>query len=114
MAAANNKPADREPMTATTYRTGSRLPVRSVIANNFAFESDNRIHADDVAAEYGFRGGLVPGVGVFAYMTQPVVEALGRDWLERGRIAARFIKPVYHDDSGTRQGRRMERKKITA
>ena len=88
-------------MTSTSYSTGSCLPVRSVIANNFAFESDNRIHADDVAAEFGFRGGLVPGVGVFAYMTQPVVEALGRDWLERGRITAHFIKPVYHDDSVT-------------
>ena len=101
MAVTNDEPADREPMTAASYSTGSCLPVRSVIANNFAFESENRMHADDVAAEFGFRGGLVPGVGVFAYMTQPVVEALGRDWLERGRIAARFMKPVYHDECVT-------------
>ena len=27
-----------------------------------ATDSDNRIHSDDVAKQYGFRGGLVPGV----------------------------------------------------
>jgi acyl dehydratase len=88
-------------MPALDHRTGSSLPVRSIKANNFASESENRIHADDVAAQYGFKGGLVPGVGVLAYMTQPVVEALGREWLERGRISARFIKPVYHDEIAT-------------
>ncbi len=88
-------------MTAATFTAGSELPVRSLIANNFAFESENRIHSDDVAAQYGFKGGLVPGVGVMAYMTQPVVVALGRDWLERGRIAARFIQPIYHDERAT-------------
>lgn len=88
-------------MTIPSLSPGTRLPVRTVTANNFAFDSDNRMHADDVAAEFGFRGGLVPGVGIFAYMTQPVVEALGREWLERGRIAARFIKPVYHEECVT-------------
>lgn len=101
LAVADDEPADREPMTATNYSAGSCLPDRSVTANNFAVESENRMHADNVAAEFGFRGGLVPGVGVFAYMTQPVVEALGRAWLERGRIAARFMKPVYHDECVT-------------
>jgi MaoC like domain len=86
-------------MTAKSYSVGSRLPVRSVVANNFAVDSDNRIHSDDVAAEFGFKGGLVPGVAIFSYMTQPVVETIGRDWLERGRIAARFLKPVYHGES---------------
>jgi len=88
-------------MTAASYSAGTSLPVRSIRANNFASESENRIHADDVAAQYGFKGGLVPGVGVLAYMTQPVVEALGREWLERGRISARFIQPVYHDETVT-------------
>ena len=67
-------------------------------ARNTAFESSNRIHADDVAKQYGFRGGLVPGVTDYAYMTNPVVTRWGADWLARGAIRARFLKPLYHDD----------------
>ena len=31
------------------------------IAYNHATESENKIHSDEVARRYGFRGGLVPG-----------------------------------------------------
>ena len=78
---------------------GQVLPVREVVAHNFAADSENKIHSDDVASEYGFKGGLVPGVGVYAYMTQPVVQALGRDWLVRGDMTGKFIKPVYHGET---------------
>lgn len=70
----------------TTYR---------VKAVNTATESANKIHDDQIARRYGFAGGLVPGVTVFAYMTRPVVELLGAPWLERGTIRARFVQPVY-------------------
>lgn len=80
------------------FEVGQILPEREVVAHNFAEDSDNKIHSDDVAGEYGFKGGLVPGVGVYAYMTQPVVEALGHDWLVRGDMTAKFIKPVYHGE----------------
>jgi hypothetical protein len=66
----------------------------TLIAKNFAVDSPNRIHRDDVARQYGFPGGLVPGVALFAYLTQPVVAAWGRDWLTRGAISARFLQPV--------------------
>ena len=66
-----------------------------VKAYNTATESENRIHADDVAKEFGFRGGLVPGVDVYAYMTHPPAALWGRDWLEYGTMQARFVKPVY-------------------
>jgi hypothetical protein len=58
-------------------------------------ESENRIHADDVARAYGFRGGLVPGVVVSAYLLHPAAVAWGRDWLERGRAHAVVRSPVY-------------------
>jgi acyl dehydratase len=74
---------------------GQELPAYTVIAHNYATASDNRIHSDEVAAQYGFAGGLVPGVGNYAYLTRPVVEALGRDWLARGAMTAKFLKPVY-------------------
>lgn len=66
-----------------------------VKAFNTATESENRIHDDAVAARLGFRGGLVPGVDVYAYATRPIVERWGRDWLEHGRARARFLAPVY-------------------
>ena len=37
----------------------------TITAHNPATGSENRIHADDVARRYGFRGGLVPGVTVY-------------------------------------------------
>lgn len=67
-------------------------------ARNTALTSDNKIHDDAVAREYGFRGGLVPGVDVYAYLVHPVVERWGRDWLERGTMSARFASPVYDGD----------------
>ena len=67
-------------------------------AVNFAENSSNKIHSDEVARNYGFDGGLVPGIAVYAYMTHPVVERLGMDWLQGGTISAKFIKPVYTRD----------------
>ncbi|RIK09463.1 MAG: hypothetical protein DCC49_06350 [Acidobacteria bacterium] len=73
----------------------------SLTAFNNAADSENRIHADDVAKDYGFRGGLVPGVTVYAYMTHPVVEALGPQWLESGEADARFLAPCYDGEEVT-------------
>src|SRR4051794_9092708 len=67
-------------------------------ARNTATASENRIHDDATAARFGFRGGLVPGVTVYGYMTVPVVEHFGRAWLERGAAQVKFIQPVYEGD----------------
>jgi acyl dehydratase len=49
----------------------------TITALNDATDSENRMHSDDVAARYGFKGALVSGVNVFGYMTQPLVAQLG-------------------------------------
>jgi hypothetical protein len=67
----------------------------AVSAYNTAKESENKIHDDAVAQRFGFRGGLVPGVDVYAYMAHLPVQAWGRVWLERGLADCRFLKPVY-------------------
>ena len=36
-----------------------------VRAHNIAADSENKIHDDSVARQYGFAGGLVPGVVVY-------------------------------------------------
>jgi acyl dehydratase len=66
-----------------------------VIAFNTASSSDNKIHEDLVARQFGFRGALVPGVEVYAYMAHVPVARWGRAWLESGQIDCRFLKPVY-------------------
>ena len=79
--------------------TGLLSEVFEVVAHNFAADSDNKIHDDEVAATFGFRGGLVPGVGVLGYMSRPVVDLWGRSWLEQGALSAKFLKPVYDGDA---------------
>lgn len=74
--------------------TASRVRYE-VEAYNTATASTNKIHDDAVAQQYGFRGGLVPGVDVFAYLTRAPVERWGLDWLRHGAISARFARPVY-------------------
>ncbi len=76
----------------------------SLLAHNTATASANKIHDDEVARRFGFRGGLVPGVDVYAYLTHPPAAAWGLDWLERGSMRARFLQPVY--DGGAVAGRR--------
>jgi hypothetical protein len=66
-----------------------------VRAVNTASESENRIHDDQVASEYGFAGGLVPGVTIYGYMASAVIEHLGLDWLESGAMDVRFFQPYY-------------------
>jgi hypothetical protein len=73
----------------------SRIEPYRVSAYNTSKHSENKMHDDTVAKRYGFSGGLVPGVDVMAYMMHLPVAKWGRDFLERGLIEARFVKPVY-------------------
>src|SRR5256712_9728873 len=69
------------------------LPVYRVTAKNTS-TGENKIHDDATARRHGFRGALVPGVTVYAYMTQPLAIAFGPAWLRRGTASVRFVKPV--------------------
>jgi acyl-coenzyme A thioesterase PaaI-like protein len=70
------------------------LPEYRIKARNTAAGGENPIHDDAVARQLGFPGGLVPGVTVYAYLTRPVVSALGSAWLTRGTASVRFLRPV--------------------
>lgn len=69
-----------------------------VRAYNTAHDSENKIHDDAVAKRFGFSGGLVPGVDVYAYMAHAPVARFGRAWLERGAAGIRLAKPIYDGD----------------
>lgn len=75
----------------------SLQPYR-VSAYNTAKASENKIHDDATARRFGFSGGLVGGVHVYAYMTHQPLARWGREWLERGTGDCRFSKPVYEGD----------------
>lgn len=70
-------------------------------ARNLASDSDNKIHDDSVARQFGFTGALVPGVDVLAYATHPFVAEWGADFLGGGRLQGRFRQPVYDGDAVT-------------
>ena len=70
------------------------LPEYRVDAVNTSTDSENKIHDDETARRYGFPGGLVPGVTVYAYLTEPLVAAFGPAWLQRGTASVKFSKPV--------------------
>jgi hypothetical protein len=69
-----------------------------VRTHNSSEHSQNRIHSDDVARQFGFKGGLVPGVTVFAHMTRPLVARYGIDWLARAIAEVKLAKPAYEND----------------
>ena len=77
--------------------TASLTPYQ-VRTHNPSTQSENRMHSDDVARQFGFKGGLVPGVTVFSHMTQPLVARYGEAWLARGTADVSFSKPAYEGE----------------
>ena len=73
----------------------THLATYSLVAFNTATASANKIHDDEVAQGLGFRGGLVPGVDVYAYLCHLPAAMWGHDWLRHGSMRARFHRPVY-------------------
>ena len=71
----------------------------TVEAYNVSHASENKIHDDTVASKFGFTGGLVPGVDVFAYLAHMPMAQWGESWLSGGFMQARFVKPVYDGDT---------------
>ncbi|MGY2004433.1 hypothetical protein [Blastococcus sp. SYSU DS1024] len=68
-----------------------------VVARNTNPESANPIHTE-AAREHGFRGGIVPGVTLYAYLVRVGIEQWGHDWLGQGQIVTAFRRPVYDGD----------------
>lgn len=71
------------------------LPSFELEAFNTATASENKIHDDAVAASFGFSGGLVPGVEVYAYLCHPAIELWGERFLSSSEVSVRFGAPIY-------------------
>ncbi|MGI9595646.1 MAG: hypothetical protein ACR2QK_05780, partial [Acidimicrobiales bacterium] len=56
----------------------------STSAVNLPDHADNPIHTDAGAQAAGFDRALVAGTTVYAYMTHPIMDGWGLDWLAGG------------------------------
>ncbi len=68
-------------------------------AYNQVPNSKNEIHGDKVAKDFGFKGGLVPGVTVSAYLMHPAAVTYGMEFLERGFAHVRVNSPLYDEQA---------------
>src|SRR5579884_1892113 len=89
----------RQAMSAQ-QQTGN-VSERRIVAHNDATDSENKIHDDAEARRLGLRGGLVPGVTLYAYLTPLLVDVFGSEWLQEGGATIRFLRPVYEGETIT-------------
>lgn len=80
------------------WQVGDQLPTEQLRVRNTSSVSENKIHEDSIAREYGFRGGLVPGATTYAYLASYLARTLGRPWVERGTASISLVRPVYDGD----------------
>jgi len=79
-----------------------------VAYNRAAVGNPNLVHDSDFARSVGFKGGLVPGVDLFAYLVRAPMDVWGSRWLGEGGLDARFVSPVYDGDPITIRSARMD------
>ncbi len=80
------------------FTEGSALPAAEQRARNTSTASENKIHDDAVARQYGFRGGLVPGATSYAYLASHLTRLLGPAWAAYGTSSIALVKPVYEGE----------------
>ena len=71
----------------------------SVQARNLPEHARNPIHTDAGSRAAGFGTAMVAGTTVYAYLTRPVVDTWGVDWLRGGAALVEFASPVQPDDT---------------
>ncbi len=67
-------------------------------AINLPDHANNPVHTNIGARAAGFERALVAGTTVYAYMTHPVVNGWGTDWLTSGGGELRLRRPVFDED----------------
>lgn len=92
---ADHSHLDPEPSSPTAT---VNVPPQQILAVNDAEDSENKIHSDEIATRFGFKGALVSGVNLFGYLTQTLVRSYGASWLESGVMDVIFLKPAYQDE----------------
>ncbi len=70
----------------------------SIAAVNLPEHADNPVHTLEGGLAAGYDGAVVAGTTVFAYLTRPVAEAWGADWVTSGGYEVWFRAPVLADE----------------
>ncbi|MBI2760028.1 MAG: hypothetical protein HYX51_01215 [Chloroflexi bacterium] len=94
---------DYAPALALT--AGMELPPGRQVARNPSTASENKIHDDAIAKQYGFSGGLVPGATSYAYLAGWLVRTLGPAWAAHGSSSISLVRPVYEGETVNLGGR---------
>ncbi|MGH8667540.1 MAG: MaoC family dehydratase [Burkholderiales bacterium] len=93
-----------------TIRVGEELPplTKSISQRQIDCYSGVRprsIHTDpDWARKKGFRAPLAQGMMSTAYVSEMMVAFLGEGFVQGGRMAVKFVKPVFVGDTLTMHG----------
>lgn len=93
------------PFDPSALPPGLELPGETRRARNTSAVSENKIHDDEVARRYGFRGGLVPGATSYAYVASWLARTLGPHWAAHGGATISLVKPVYEGEEMCLGGR---------
>ncbi|MEM7018006.1 MAG: hypothetical protein AAF512_11800 [Pseudomonadota bacterium] len=67
----------------------------SATAFNQVPGAENEIHGDKGAKQYGFKGGLIPGATMAAYLIHPFAKTFGMEYLKNGYAHVRLNAPLY-------------------
>lgn len=78
--------------------SGETYTLEPRVARNSA---STGIHSDAGAQRQGFERAIVAGPNHLSFVASAFEEQLGAEWLNRGRISARFTAPVYDGDEIT-------------
>lgn len=70
------------------------FPSWSIAAVNLPEHADNPVHTVAGGHAAGYGGAVVAGTTVFAYLTRPVAQSWGRDWVAGGGHEVWFRGPV--------------------
>jgi acyl dehydratase len=90
---------------ALALAAGMELPPGRQVARNPSTASENKIHDDAIAKQYGFSGGLVPGATSYAYLAGWLTRTLGPVWAAHGSSSISLVRPVYEGEAVSLGGR---------
>jgi acyl dehydratase len=66
------------------------------------YSGPGNIHSDiDVAKRTGLDAPIAQGMQTLAFASELLTRICGAEWLERGEISVKFIKPVFAEDDVT-------------
>lgn len=94
-------------MPAATQEQTS-LPSLKILPINSSADSKGSIHDDEKAREMGYRGGLVGGSTILAYMSRLMRQHYGDAWLAGATLSGRLRRPVYEGAEVTVEGTIVE------